>query len=115
MGLLYICAIGCLLLRATYYVIRVSMRQYEITVLDVKVSIFASITWTAMVASQLLIYVLLKIKLEQYWVEREETKSVVDMMLPSFTRKELRANIVIGIFVIGMPCAVLFQEIFYNQ
>ena len=115
MGLLYICAIGCLLLRATYFVIRVSMRQYEITVLDVKVSIFASITWTAMVASQLLIYVLLRVKLQQYWVEREEPKSVVDMMLPSFTRKELRANVVIGILVIGMPCAVLLQELFYNQ
>lgn len=64
-----------------------------------------------MICALLQVYVLLKLKLTLYWVERDETEQI-SSTLQEINRKEQLVNLLFTFIVVGLPAAVGLEFIF---
>lgn len=71
LGLFYVCGTACLLMRSIYFVDRICRSDVVYSERDLTYIVIASSFSTSMTASQLLTYILLIIRLNLYFLERE--------------------------------------------
>lgn len=67
-----------------------------------------------MICALLQVYVLLKLKLTLYWVEREETDRI-SATLEEISRKEKLVNLLFTFIVVGLPAAVSLEFVFVSS
>jgi len=67
-----------------------------------------------MICALLQVYVLLKLKLTLYWMEREETERIISA-LKEISRKEQLVNLLFTFIAVGLPVAVCLEFIFLSS
>lgn len=71
LGLFYVCATACLLMRVAYFIHKLFKVEADWSEVDLTLTVIGSAFSTSMTASQLLTYILLIIRLNQYFLERD--------------------------------------------
>ena len=105
------CATACLLMRMGFFIHKlIEEDQDQWTEIDLSITVIGSAFSTSMTASQLLTYILLIIRLNHYFMERDHPdQAQIDK--PKVMRQETFAKIFLTFFVIALPTVITVEVV----